>query len=184
MNVIHMIEWSGGDMPVPEGTPVLVKYRGGDLCCARAGEPFKGAGPAFWAHEACSVDIVAYAVVDVIIHPPGTDVGATGVGKLSQQVDQALREMLLGHVSIEADELTRLRVENERLKSVRANDIEKFWRETAAKVMAALMGNSAVIKKDREGNIAIPASVFAAATECANVLAFEIDCPFGADKEP
>lgn len=57
--------WSGGECPVPDGTPVLVRYRNG---CEAGPFPanehlenrFDDAGPAYWKHDGISNDITAY----------------------------------------------------------------------------------------------------------------------------
>lgn len=63
---MKMIEWDGGEMPVPEGTPIKVKHRDGTVVEARAGDMHSND----WRHgvdsvfRECAGDIVAYAVLE------------------------------------------------------------------------------------------------------------------------
>jgi len=52
-------KWDGGELPVPRGTDVHVRYRDGELRIGRAGEAYMTR----WAHKGASDDIVAYRVL-------------------------------------------------------------------------------------------------------------------------
>lgn len=55
-------DWPGGEMPVPPGTTVHVKYRNGKQGIDKAGR--LGGSAEIWEHSALGSDIIAYRVVD------------------------------------------------------------------------------------------------------------------------
>ena len=61
------IEWNGGECPVPDGTPVIVKYRmgliDGPLPALHNLGGIRDAGRAFWCNYGNPDDIIAYRVV-------------------------------------------------------------------------------------------------------------------------
>ena len=62
------IEWGGGECPVPEGTPVMIRLRdGGEYGPFPAlhlnAESIINASCAFWKHDGYMVDIIAYRIV-------------------------------------------------------------------------------------------------------------------------
>lgn len=56
--VLEMTDWHGGEMPVPNGTRVLVMHRDGELHIGIAGNVHQAA--AVWTHDGDKGDIVAY----------------------------------------------------------------------------------------------------------------------------
>lgn len=92
---IHMVEWPGGDRPVPEGTPVIVKYRQGQLVFCSAGDMYSNR----WRNgrEPSGNDIVAYAVAEIVTDPAGTDLSKVGSdttpepGPTREELVEALR---------------------------------------------------------------------------------------------
>lgn len=61
------IEWNGGEMPVPYGTPIRVWYRGAVPVDCKAGDERSKD----WSHGPCLVDgdIVAYEVLEPAVTP-------------------------------------------------------------------------------------------------------------------
>lgn len=62
------ISWGGGECPVPDGTPVIVRYRNKSECGpfpanANLPESVSDAGPAFWKKDGYGYDIIAYRIV-------------------------------------------------------------------------------------------------------------------------
>lgn len=53
------IEWKGGDMPVPKGTPVNIRHRDGAELADAAG----GVYSLRWSHIGSAGDIIAYRIV-------------------------------------------------------------------------------------------------------------------------
>ena len=62
------ISWGGGECPVPEGTPVMIRLRDGGeygpfpALHLNAGSYVNASG-AFWEHYGYTVDIIAYRIV-------------------------------------------------------------------------------------------------------------------------
>ena len=53
--------WLGGEMPVPEGTDILVKYRDGDTKRCSAGSE----EAAVWEHSGANSDIFEFTIVEI-----------------------------------------------------------------------------------------------------------------------
>ncbi len=56
------IKWEGGTCPVPDGTVVDLQYRNGRMMYAIPARQAHGAGAgaAYWHHDGCNQDIIAY----------------------------------------------------------------------------------------------------------------------------
>lgn len=59
-NMSKWIKWDGGEMPVPKGLPIKVKYRSGAVAKCKAGDN----NSSCWEYQAVDSDIVAYKIAN------------------------------------------------------------------------------------------------------------------------
>lgn len=86
MSNTDWIDWHGGQMPVPYGTPVEVEHRDGERFLTGAGEEYA----IRWEHDLSCADIVRYR-----LHKPQSDTAA--------RLEAARRELEAAQAAYEAE---------------------------------------------------------------------------------